>query len=86
MALHIFVYGMQLKWLNFLLSGASEMLMANAVQELASKTPGKEAVAIEAFAAALRQVCIYLAVLPCPDIPLPISSSLLPFLLPSPRK
>ncbi|XP_071827115.1 T-complex protein 1 subunit beta-like isoform X1 [Apostichopus japonicus] len=36
--------------------GASEMLMANAVQELASKTPGKEAVAIEAFAAALRQL------------------------------
>lgn len=32
------------------------MLMANAVSELAAKTPGKDAVAIEAFARALRQV------------------------------
>ena len=30
--------------------------MANAVQELASKTPGKESVAIESFARALRQL------------------------------
>ena len=37
-------------------SGASEMLMANAVSQLAAKTPGKEAAAMEAFAAALRQV------------------------------
>ncbi|XP_030844298.1 T-complex protein 1 subunit beta [Strongylocentrotus purpuratus] len=36
--------------------GASEMLMANAVCELAARTPGKEAVAIEAFARALRQL------------------------------
>ena len=36
--------------------GASEMLMANAVSQLAAKTPGKEAAAMEAFAAALRQV------------------------------
>ncbi|KAG8225614.1 hypothetical protein J437_LFUL004185 [Ladona fulva] len=34
--------------------GCSEMLMACAVQEEASKTPGKEAVAMEAFARALR--------------------------------
>lgn len=36
--------------------GCSEMLMANAVQALAIKTPGKEAVAMEAFARALRQL------------------------------
>lgn len=36
--------------------GCSEMLMANAVSELATKTAGKEAVAIEAFAKALRQL------------------------------
>ena len=30
--------------------------MANAVQNLAGQTPGKEAIAIEAFAKALRQV------------------------------
>ena len=39
--------------------GASEMLMANAVSELGAKTPGKEAVAIESFAKALRQVCTW---------------------------
>lgn len=32
------------------------MLMANAVSQLAAKTPGKEAAAMEAFAAALRQL------------------------------
>ena len=32
------------------------MLMANAVQQLAAKTPGKEAMAMEAFAKALRKV------------------------------
>ena len=32
------------------------MLMANAVQNLAAQTPGKEAIAIESFAKALRQV------------------------------
>jgi len=36
--------------------GCSEMLMANAVDELVKTTPGKEAVAIEAFARALRQI------------------------------
>ena len=36
------------------------MLMANAVSQLAAKTPGKEAAAMEAFAAALRQVSQYL--------------------------
>jgi len=40
------------------LAGASEMLMANAVTQLAAKTPGKEAIAIEAYARALRMVCI----------------------------
>ncbi len=32
------------------------MLMANAVMQLAAKTPGKEAMAMESFAKALRQV------------------------------
>jgi T-complex protein 1 subunit beta len=36
--------------------GCSEMMMANAVQNLAAVTPGKESVAIESFARALRQV------------------------------
>merc|ERR1711894_402989 len=36
--------------------GCSEMLMADAVNKLAAKTPGKEARAIEAFARALRQL------------------------------
>ena len=36
--------------------GSSEMAMANVVQKLADKTPGKEARAMEAFARALRQV------------------------------
>ena len=40
-----------------MLVGASEMLMADAVSVLGAKTPGKEAVAIESFAKALRQVC-----------------------------
>lgn len=39
--------------------GASEMLMAKAVSKLASKTPGKESIAIESFANALRQVNIF---------------------------
>jgi len=36
--------------------GCSEMLMANAVVELATRTPGKESVAMEAYAKALRQL------------------------------
>uniref|UniRef100_A0A4D5R9W8 T-complex protein 1 subunit beta n=1 Tax=Scolopendra viridis TaxID=118503 RepID=A0A4D5R9W8_SCOVI len=36
--------------------GCSEMLMANAVTQLAAKTPGKEAMAMESFAKALRQL------------------------------
>lgn len=36
--------------------GASEMLMANAVSQLATKTAGKEAIAIEAYARALRML------------------------------
>ena len=42
-------------------TGASEMLMANAVQELAAHTPGKESMAMEAFARALRQLPIIIA-------------------------
>ena len=37
-------------------TGASEMLMANAVHELSARTPGKESMAIESFARALRQL------------------------------
>jgi T-complex protein 1 subunit beta len=36
--------------------GCSEMLMAKAVEQIATETSGKKAVAIEAFARALRQV------------------------------
>lgn len=36
--------------------GAGEMLMANAVTQLAARTPGKESFAMEAFAKALRQL------------------------------
>ena len=36
--------------------GCSEMLMAHAVTQLASRTPGKEAVAMESYAKALRMV------------------------------
>ncbi|XP_019850946.1 PREDICTED: T-complex protein 1 subunit beta-like [Amphimedon queenslandica] len=36
--------------------GCSEMLMANAVQRLAATTPGKESMAMESFAKALRQL------------------------------
>jgi len=36
--------------------GCSEMLMAKAVDELAKRTPGKKAIAIEAFARALRMI------------------------------
>lgn len=41
--------------------GCSEMLMANAVSQLAAKTPGKEAVAMESFAKSLRQLPTYIA-------------------------
>ena len=37
------------------------MLMANAVQDLAGKTPGKESIAMESFAIALRQLPIIMA-------------------------
>ncbi|XP_025098344.1 T-complex protein 1 subunit beta-like isoform X2 [Pomacea canaliculata] len=36
--------------------GCSEMLMAEAVSQLAARTPGKEAIAMEAFARALRML------------------------------
>ncbi|KAM4677200.1 T-complex protein 1 subunit beta [Discoglossus pictus] len=36
--------------------GCSEMLMANAVMELANRTPGKESVAMESFAKALQML------------------------------
>ncbi len=41
--------------------GCSEMLMANAVQKLAAQTPGKESIAMEAFARALRKLPIIIA-------------------------
>ncbi|KAI9226035.1 MAG: T-complex protein 1 subunit beta [Piptocephalis tieghemiana] len=41
--------------------GCSEMLMARAVEELAAKTPGKAAIAVESFAKALRQLPTILA-------------------------
>jgi len=41
--------------------GCSEMLMSTAIQEEALKTPGKEAVAMEGFANALRQLPITIA-------------------------
>ena len=40
-------------------SGCCEMLMAEAVINLAAKTPGKEAVAMESFAKALRMASIF---------------------------
>ena len=45
-----------MEFLKICLLGCSEMLMADAVSKLSAKTPGKEAVAMEAFAKALRQV------------------------------
>jgi T-complex protein 1 subunit beta len=36
--------------------GCSEMLMANRVDDIAKRTQGKQALAVEAFARALRQV------------------------------
>ncbi|XP_030070367.1 T-complex protein 1 subunit beta [Microcaecilia unicolor] len=41
--------------------GCSEMLMANAVTELANRTPGKESVAMDSFAKALRTLPIIIA-------------------------
>ena len=38
------------------------MLMADAVSKLAAKTPGKEAVAMEAFAKALRMVVSFFGI------------------------
>jgi len=37
-------------------AGCSEMIMANAVDELAKRTPGKQSLAVEAYARALRQI------------------------------
>ena len=42
--------------ISYIFLGASEMLMAKAVSHFASKTPGKESVAITAFSNALQQV------------------------------
>ena len=59
--------------------GSSEMAMANAVQKLADKTPGKEARAMEGFARALRQVRSALShSLPPPLPPSPFLSHPLP--------
>lgn len=43
------------------------MLMAKVVSDLANKTPGKEAVAMESFAKALRMVKTFKKKLPCTD-------------------
>ena len=43
--------------------GCSEVLMANAIRDLAKSTPGKEAMAMEGFAHALTQVSVLLV---CP--------------------
>jgi T-complex protein 1 subunit beta len=40
--------------------GCSEMAMAKAVDKEAETTPGKAALAVEAFARALRMVCLYI--------------------------
>ena len=37
-------------------AGCSEMRMARHIDELAARTPGKQALAIEGFARALRQI------------------------------
>ena len=42
-------------------AGCSEVLMADAVEEAARKTPGKAALAMDSFAAALRQIPMILA-------------------------
>ena len=42
-------------------SGCAEMRMARHVEELAARTAGKEALAIEGFARALRQIPIIIA-------------------------
>lgn len=41
--------------------GCSEMLMANVISEVAMKTTGKEAIAMEGFARALRKLPTYIA-------------------------
>jgi T-complex protein 1 subunit beta len=46
----------QTNTISLLHTGASEMLMANAVHDLSARTPGKESMAIESFARALRQL------------------------------
>ena len=43
------------------LTGCSEVLMATAVYNLAAKTPGKESMAMEAFARALLQLPVIIA-------------------------
>jgi T-complex protein 1 subunit beta len=43
------------------MTGCSETLMAKAVDDLAASTPGKAAIAVEAFARALRQLPTILA-------------------------
>lgn len=53
------LYSPAILYVNFLFViflGCSEMLMAHAVTELAKRTPGKESVAMESFAIALRTV------------------------------
>ena len=60
----IFIYGIVLKQVIvhvFFLQGCSEVLMAMAIYALAAKTPGKESMAMEAFARALLQLPVVIA-------------------------
>jgi len=65
------------------------MLMAKAVCDLANRTPGKDAVAMESFAKALTMVCLtlstHLSHTLNPSLPLNLSVSLNPSLAPSTR-
>lgn len=61
------------------------MLMSNAVSKLAEQTAGKEAVAMEAFARALRQVLSNHLFLCLPDtvqLPVPLSLRYCPITCP----
>lgn len=49
------------------------MLMANAVAELAIRTPGKESVAMESFAKALRMVSLFSQIAGLIDIKVSLS-------------
>lgn len=54
---HSYAWGATMTQLRSCPTGCAEMAMSNAVDKLAAATPGKDSVAIESFARALRQVC-----------------------------